>query len=267
MALALEPVENRVLMMTLARDGLREIVIAGLTVGLGGAVAAWAALTISPWWWLAAVPLLVLWVFVLAFFRDPHRTIPVEPGLLVSAADGTVTEITELDRYDGIDGPAVRVGVFLSLFNVHVNRSPCAVRVVRTDYEPGEFLDARHPDCGSRNEAMTLLLEPAEEGIPGPIVVRQVAGLVARRIVCRVGPGGRLGRGERFGMIKFGSRTEVIVPAVPELMVAVRVGDQVKGGSSVLIRVAARPADSSGRQPVEAGSVGPVSGRSASATD
>ncbi len=225
--------------MTLARDGLREIAIAGATVGLGGVGAAWAALTVSPWWWVAAVPLLVVFAFVLAFFRDPDRTIPSESGLVVSGADGTVTEITRLDQYEGIDGPAVRIGVFLSLFDVHINRSPCAARVVQCDYQPGEFLDARHPECGQRNEAMTIRLEPTQPGARGPIIVRQIAGLVARRIICRVGPGDLLERGQRFGMIKFGSRTEVIMPDGPEVKVAVQLGDKVRGGSTILVRVGA----------------------------
>ena len=225
--------------MRLARDGLREIAIAGATVGLGGVGAAWAALTVSPWWWFASVLLLVVFGYVLAFFRDPDRTIPSESGLVVSGADGTVTEITRLDQHEGIDGPAVRIGVFLSLFDVHVNRSPCAARVVRCDYQPGEFLDARHPECGQRNEAMTILFEPTQPGARGPIIGRQIAGLVARRIICRVGPGDRLERGERFGMIKFGSRTEVIMPDGPEVKVAVQLGDKVRGGSTILVRVEA----------------------------
>jgi len=225
--------------MRLARDGLREIAIAGATVGLGGVGAAWAALTVSPWWWFASVPLLVVFGYVLAFFRDPDRSIPSETGLIVSGADGTVTEITRLDQYEGIDGPALRIGVFLSLFNVHINRSPCAARVVRCDYHPGEFLDARHPECGQRNEAMTIRLEPTQTDARGPIIVRQIAGLVARRIICRVGPGDLLERGQRFGMIKFGSRTEVIMPDGPEVKVAVRLGDKVRGGSTILVRVGA----------------------------
>ncbi|MCZ6697567.1 MAG: phosphatidylserine decarboxylase [Planctomycetota bacterium] len=221
--------------MTIARDGIREIAISTATLGVGAAAATWAAVAGSPWWWCAAVPLAVLWVFTVAFFRDPRRVIPTGPGLLVSAADGRVTEVTRLDEYDGIDGPALRIGIFLSIFNVHVNRAPCGGRVVRTHYQPGEFLDARHPESGVRNESMTVVLEP-EAGMPGPLVVRQVAGFLARRIVCRLKANSRVKRGERFGLIKFGSRTELIVPDVEGLKPAVQVGDVVKGGSTVLVR-------------------------------
>ncbi len=222
--------------MILARDGLRELLLSSLTLGLGGSLAAEAAITGSPLWWLAAGPLLALWLFTLAFFRDPHRTIPADPDRLVSPADGTVTEVTRLPDCEGFKGPALRIGIFLSLFNVHINRSPCAGRVIRTDYRPGEFLDARHPESGIRNEAMTIRIEP-NAGVPGPIIVRQIAGLLARRIVCRVAAGDRVTRGGRFGLIKFGSRTELILPDRPEVRAVVRVGDRVRGGSSVLVRV------------------------------
>ena len=222
--------------MTLARDGLREMAISTLTLGVGAGLAAWAGATGAPLWWALAAPLAALWVFTLAFFRDPHRVVPAEPGLLVSPADGTVTEVSRLERYDGLDGPALKISIFLSVFNVHINRSPCGGRVVKTDYRPGEFLDARHPECGVRNESMTILLDP-EGAVPGPVVVRQVAGLIARRIICRAKPGDRLERGERFGLIKFGSRTELILPADETVQSAVRVGDTVKGGSTVLVRV------------------------------
>lgn len=223
--------------MTIARDGLREIALSTATLGLAAAAATWAAVAASPWWWIAAVPLAVLWLFTIAFFRDPNRAIPAEPRLLVSPADGRVTEVTYLDQYEGIDGPALRIGIFLSIFNVHVNRSPCEARVVSTHHQPGEFLDARHPESGVRNEAVTIVMEP-ENAVPGPLVVRQVAGFLARRIVCRLKTNDRVKRGERFGLIKFGSRTELILPHGPELKPAVQVGDVVKGGSTVLIRIA-----------------------------
>lgn len=234
--------------MTLARDGLREIALSTATLGVATAAAAWAAVAGTVWWWCAAGPLAVLWLFTVAFFRDPHRVIPTGPGLLVSPADGRVTEVTRLDRCDGIDGPALRIGIFLSIFNVHVNRAPCGGRVVRTQYQPGEFLDARHPESGIRNEAMTIVLDP-DDGIPGPLVVRQVAGFLARRIVCRLKANSSVKRGERFGLIKFGSRTELIVPDVEGLKPVVEVGDVVKGGSSVLVRFAPsrrEPASSGG---------------------
>jgi phosphatidylserine decarboxylase len=223
--------------MRLTRDGLREILISTVLLGISGGAAVYWSFTVSPWYWLAAVPLLAMWLFVLSFFRDPERIVPGGPGLLAAPADGTVTEITRLEGYEGIDGPAMRIGIFLSIFDVHVNRAPCGGRVVEAKHRLGEFLDARSPDSGSRNEANTIVIEP-EGGLPGPIIVRQIAGLIARRIVCRAKPGAMLRRGERIGMIKFGSRTELIVPADRGLEAVVKVNDHVHGGSTVLMRVA-----------------------------
>src|SRR5262249_36763350 len=113
---------------------------------------------------------------------------------------------------------------------------PCDARVVRTEYKPGEFLDARHAQCGERNEANTIVLNP-EAPIPGPIVVRQIAGLIARRIVCRLSAGQNVSRGELFGLIKFGSRPELIVPADRGLEPAVSIGQHVAGGTTILMRI------------------------------
>lgn len=220
----------------LARDGLREMLICTALLGGGAGVAVWAALVVSAWSWMAAVPLLALWLFTVAFFRDPQRSIPDGPGLFVSPADGRVTEVSRLESHEYIDGPVLKVSIFLSIFNVHVNRTACEGRVVRTDYRPGEFLDARHPECGIRNESNTIVIEPGG-GLPDPVIVRQVAGMVARRIVCKVNAGDTLRRGQRIGMIKFGSRTDLVVPGEEGLEAMVRVGDRVKGGSSVLMRL------------------------------
>ncbi len=212
------------------------MVLATLVLGGGGGAALYLAITASPWFWLAALPGMAAWLFTLLFFRDPPRTVPGEPGLLAAPADGVVTEITRLDRHEGIDGPALRIGIFLSIFDVHINRSPCAGRVLTTKYKAGEFLDARHRESGARNEANTLVIDP-EEAIPGPVIVRQIAGVIARRIVCHVGPGSMVARGERFGMIKFGSRTELIVPADGRLEPAVKMNDHVKAGRTVIMRL------------------------------
>ena len=197
----------------------------------------WASLDISGWFWFAAGPSAVLWLFCLAFFRDPKRVIPDEQGLLVSPADGKVTEVATVDGVEGIDGPAIKISIFLSVFNVHVNRTACSGRVVRTDYQPGEFLDARHPECGIRNERNTIVVEP-DKGIRGPVIIRQIAGLIARRIVCNVTSGDVLQRGQRIGLIKFGSRTDLLVPADSGLEPTVQVNDHVKGGATILMRSA-----------------------------
>jgi phosphatidylserine decarboxylase len=241
--------------MTLARDGFKEMAISTIVLGGLAAAGGWAAVTVSPWYLLFAAPLAALWGFSILFFRVPNRSIPTGAGLLVSPADGRITEISRIENDGFIGRPALRIGIFLSVFDVHVNRSPCAGRVVSTQYCPGEFLDARHPECGIRNESNTLVIAPHE--FTGPIVVRQVAGLIARRIICRVNPEDSVERGQLFGLIKFGSRTELIAPLDCGLEPAVRVGDHVKGGSSVLLMPAGRPIDTNmgtaNRRPTAAG--------------
>jgi len=215
--------------MTLARDGWREMAIISVVCGV-------STLLLARWFWPGAVVTGLLWLAGLAFFRVPYRVIPAAPGLLVAPADGRITDITTLAHEPNIGGPATRVGIFLSVLDVHVNRSPCDARVVRTEYKPGEFLDARHAQCGERNEANTIVLAP-EPPCAGPIVVRQIAGLIARRIVCRLSPGQSVRRGELFGLIKFGSRTELIVPASSGFEPAVTIGQNVSGGATILMRL------------------------------
>jgi len=211
----------------IAKEGLWIIVIATAVCAVVAAGLSWI-------WWPLGLPLLIVWGWVLAFFRDPNRRCTCQAYELCSPADGTITEISRLDSEPDFNGPAIRIGMFLSLFNVHVNRAPCAGRVRVVTYKPGAFLDARHPESGARNESNTLLIDP--DGLPGPVRVRQVAGLVARRIICHAREGDKLAAGERFGMIRFGSRTELIIPAFKETEILVGVGDKVKAGSTVLAR-------------------------------
>ena len=192
--------------------------------------------------WPAALPLVIVWGWVLSFFRDPQRVARLADGELCAPADGTVTEITPLDNHELIGGPALKIGIFLSIFSVHANRSPCAGTVRSVQYAAGRFLDARNPQSGGTNESNTLVIDPVAPAA-GPIVVRQVAGLIARRIICHAGQGDRLGAGQRFGMIKFGSRTELIVPADVPTEVAVEVGAKVKAGLTVLLRQKPAPAE------------------------
>lgn len=212
----------------IAKEGLREISLATIVLAALGAGAGYV-------WWPLAIPFAIVWGWVLSFFRDPKRVRSYAPGEICSSADGTVTEVTTLDHHDAVGGAAVRIGVFLSLFNVHVNRSPCAGKVRSLFHKPGAYLDARHPESGTRNESNTVLIDP-DAPMPGPIEVRQVAGLVARRIICNVKVGEHMPIGYRFGLIKFGSRTEVIIPRRPETQIAVQVGDKVHGGLTILAR-------------------------------
>jgi phosphatidylserine decarboxylase len=214
--------------MPIAREGLREIIWATLLLGALAAVGYWL-------FWPAAILPVIVWLWVISFFRNPRRRRSHKPGDLCSPADGRITEVTELDQHDVIGGPAVRIGMFLSIFDVHANRSSCGGTIRSIEYKKGEFLDARHVESGVRNEANTLVIDP-EDGMPGPIVIRQVAGKVARRICCHVGVGDRMEIGQRFGMIKFGSRTELILPRSASTEVLVSVGDQAYAGLTILAR-------------------------------
>ena len=214
--------------LPLARWGLAEVQLMGYPLLAATLAAAWF------YWPLATVPGALL-LFVVYFFRDPPRTIPAEPGQLVSPADGTIAEVTQLDHDPFVGGPAVRIGIFLSIFNVHVNRAPATARVIRLEYHPGAFLNALDPESAIRNENLWIGLE--EDQAPHRrLVVRQIAGLIARRIVCNLRSGERVARGHKFGMIKLGSRTELILPIEEGLHVAATVNQKVKAGSTVLAR-------------------------------
>lgn len=183
------------------------------------------------WCWLAVIPVAMLGLLVY-FFRDPPRPIPTAPGSIVAPADGTVVEITNLDHDDFMGCPAVRIGIFLSLLNVHVNRAPVAGRVLDMKYRPGEFISATRPESATRNESLWIGLEELEAPCRR-FAVRQISGLLARRIVCVLQPGQAVARGEKFGMIKLGSRTELILPAT-EVQIDVRLGDRVRAGSQIV---------------------------------
>jgi phosphatidylserine decarboxylase len=218
----------------LARAGLAEVVLGSISFLIIGLGLGFAACSIDWIFWLPVGILGLLWLFLISFFRDPERTIPSDPRALVSPADGTVTHVDEVPDADFPGGRALRISIFLSIFNVHVNRVPRTARVVSLRYLPGAFLDARHPDCSARNEQLWIDFRESDSQ---PLVrVKQIGGAIARRIVCWLKVGEEVKIGERFGMIKFGSRTEVLLPASQALDVQVKVGDKVKGGSTLLLR-------------------------------
>ena len=187
-----------------------------------------------PWTWPWSLPLfflsVILTTFVAYFFRDPERAIPADEAIIVSAADGLVVSVEEMEEPDFQLGRMQRIAVFLSVFDVHVNRSPVTGRVVKTTYKPGQFLDVRHPESSTRNECRSWHLETQR----GPVAVRQIAGLVARRIVAWSKEGDMVDRGHRFGMIRFGSRTEVFVPLSCSILV--KPGDRVAGAATPIAR-------------------------------
>lgn len=176
----------------------------------------------GPVW--AIIPCLLA-AFFLWFFRDPERTIPQEPSAVVSAADGLVTDVSTVGS--GAQ-KQLRISIFLSVFDVHVNRSPIAGVVRDIRYQRGKFLDARNKACADENEQNIVTVE----GEGQRVVFKQIAGLLARRIVFRPKIGDRLDRGQRVGLIKFGSRTDVLLDA--SARANVKVGDRVKGGETVL---------------------------------
>ena len=182
--------------------------------------------------WVAAIFVLAL-LFVLWFFRDPERTTEAPENVLVSPADGKVVEIAEANEPDHIGGAAHKVAIFMSVFDVHVNRAPCGATVEWVRHESGKFLNALGPQASIENERTLVALRSGEK----PVLLKLVAGLIARRIVCEAKEGDRLTRGQVFGMIKFGSRTELILPKRTGLLIAVQVGDKVRAGSDVLARV------------------------------
>ena len=172
-------------------------------------------------WTTIAVVLAILVLFVAFFFRDPERPISPDPSVIVSPADGRIVRIEK-------DGAGNRISIFLSIFNVHVNRSPVAGEVVDVRYRRGRFRAAFNHLASVENEKNTLTIKGDEV----TVVCSQIAGLVARRIVCWKSPGNRVRKGERIGLIRFGSRVDLTVPE--RVTIAVRIGDRVKGGSSTI---------------------------------
>lgn len=228
------------------RWGRRDMVVLLARTGiLGVAVAAVPLAVDVPAVFLLELPLVAVLVTGVLFFRNPARRIPTEAGVLVSPADGTVREVEIVEEGEYIGGPALRVGIFLSIFSVHVNRAPCAGVVEYLCYRPGAFHDARDPRCPVENESQTIGLRAVSgSGEPGEgdrLLVRQVSGAIARRILCPLVVGHRVARGGLVGMIKYGSRTELYAP-LPRgresgvWEAAVKPGDRVRGGVTVLLR-------------------------------
>ena len=181
---------------------------------------------------LTAILFLVL-VWMLMFFRDPKRKIPLDDLVLLSPADGKITDITETEIPE-LGGRALRIGMFLSIFNVHVNRMPCSARVESIAYKKGAFKNAMHSDAGKVNESnavlITRLAEPHDK-----LLIKQISGAIARHIVCKAEIGAKYAQGEKFGMIKFGSRTELYLPLEEEYDIAVKIGDKVNAGITPLV--------------------------------
>jgi phosphatidylserine decarboxylase len=196
----------------------------GLYYGISLLVVAVIVFVGTHWISLTAIPVLLA-VFFLIFFRDPNREIPDGPGLIVSPGDGKVEEAEWIET---TAGSRFRVSIFLSVFDVHVNRIPISGKVTVMEYREGQFLNAMNPESAILNEQTLIVIEDGENSVS----FKQIAGLLARRIICDVKTGDIVQRGQRMGMIKFGSRVDVLMPADVELRV--QPGDRVQGGKSVL---------------------------------
>ncbi len=225
-----------------ARHGFAEMFLFTLVYLIFAGNCVWVALEVHWLFWIPFVALSLVELEIVTFFRDPERVIPADPAALVSPADGTVTNVEEVEEPEL--GKVLRISIFLSIFNVHVNRCPFDGEVTNVRYFPGAYLDARNPDSAVRNEQLWIdLIAPSSplpggEGRPGqPMRVKQISGAIARRIVCWLKIGDRLTKGERIGMIKLGSRTDILIPAGSASEVCVKVGDKVAGGATVLLKL------------------------------
>jgi len=222
-----------------ARTGLAELFAFSLMFyGGGGALAWWLCSrgqggVVGVIGWLVVATLLVIGGLITWFFRNPNRTIPQGRGTVVSPADGVITTIDEIEHDEFVGGPAVLIGIFLSIFNVHINRSPLPGRVIGVRYKKGKYLNALRPESARENEQLALRMQMTQAPYRR-FVVRQITGAIARRIVCWMKPGDELAAGEQFGMIKLGSRTELVIPREAALELKIKIGDAVKAGSSVL---------------------------------
>lgn len=224
-----------------ARAGLAELLVfCLLTFGPAALLycsiqcCGWTGTTVVVAWSGVAVfgvcGLLTVW-----FFRDPPRWVPPGDGFVISPADGTVSAIDDIEHDEYIGGPAVRIGIFLSIFNVHINRMPIDARVIGLSYKRGKYLNALKPESALENEQLIIRIE-GNDAPHRRMVVKQIAGLLARRIVCWLKPGDDLNAGEQFGMIKLGSRTDLIVPKEDGLEITTSIGQKIKAGKSILVQ-------------------------------
>ncbi len=217
----------------LARVGLAEVICYSLLFLTVTLLVAALGTFLHGAFWMVLPGVLFLWAEAVLFFRDPERVIPTDPEALLSPADGRVDFVGEVEDPTFPGGRAFRVSIFLSVFNVHVNRVPRTARVVGLRYLPGRFLDARRAECAVENEQLWIDLEEGDRFLR----VKQISGAVARRIVCWLKLGESVRAGERLGMIKYGSRTDILLPVTEPVEVLVRPGDKVHGGSTVLLKL------------------------------
>ena len=217
----------------------REIALSRAATGLLAVISALLWPDALPWPPLGI--LIVLLLPVLMFFRHPHRRIPDDPAVLLAPADGKITDIVELPENEFIHGPALRIGIFLSIFNVHINRAPCPGRLVYLKYRPGKFFNALRTEKASAHNESNCLGLHCPDHPAGSVMVKQISGVIARRIVCHCRIDEQLSAGQPFGMIKFGSRTELFLPKNDTAELLVALGDPVRAGTTIMVRYPQTP--------------------------
>ena len=217
--------------------GTREILTWSLVCSLALAMSLVMAWFYSSWYAAGSALIVPFWAFMVLFFRNPSREITADAGVLVAPADGTVWDIGEVDEEEYIEGRCLRIGIFLSVFNVHVNRAPCAGEIEWLSHKEGGFSDARSETAALSNENNSIGMRISESEAAGvPLVLKQVSGAIARRIICPLKQKDRVTRGGLIGMIKYGSRTEIIIPLEAGFQPSVAVKDKVCGGVTILGR-------------------------------
>jgi len=228
-----KPLEKEIYVMRYTPYGKREVIIIWLAAVLVGVVLLLVWPAARPW---AQVTTLALGFVVSLFFRDPHRNIPNDANILLAPADGKITDIGPADEQEFLHEPATRIGIFLSVLDVHINRAPCTGKVAYLQHHPGKCVNAmRWQTASEKNEAMSMGLTCTDHPAAN-VLVKQITGAIARRIVCPAQIGQTLASGDRYGMIKFGSRTELFLPASDDVEIAVNVGDIVRAGETILVR-------------------------------
>jgi phosphatidylserine decarboxylase len=225
----------------LTKYGLPQVVVYPAVVLAAMVVFPPVAGAFLPQWAVVAIEavLAAILIAALMFFRDPERKCPPETNLLLAPADGHITEIEAVEETNFIGGPALRIGIFLSIFDTHINRAPCNVRIEKVIYKKGKYFNAMNPESGRLNESNELDLIRTDNP-KDKLIVRQISGAIARRIVCAAAAGRELAGGERFGMIKFGSRTELYLPVRENVKCLVKTGDKVKAGLTPLVKYDSR---------------------------
>ncbi|QDT24513.1 phosphatidylserine decarboxylase [Gimesia chilikensis] len=236
-----------------AREGLAELFVLS-TLFFGGAALLTGVIlsgvvtgVLSYIGWLLVLTLVLFGMEIVWFFRNPQRAIPAGEGVIVSPADGTFDTIEEIAHHEYIGGPAIEIGIFLSIFNVHINRMPVAGKIIKLVYRPGKCLNALRPESTRLNERLEVYLQMPEP-TNRPMLVQQITGAIARRIVCRLKPGDELTKGAQFGMIKLGSRTVIVFPQEEGLEILAKPGDKLKAGSTTLAKYAESPTEASNEE-------------------